>query len=191
MTTLFIAECQEIFRRGLLAVLAETEFTVADEAARPDIVLVAETPGDREAFFEEIAALRHRFPKPPVVAMLDAAAPTAIERASQAGATHFVLKSATETQFLEILRAARADESETLPGVWTQLSSSPQQQEEPLTWRESQVLALITRGLGNKQIAAELGISTETAKEHVQNILRKLRAENRTQAAVLAVRRGF
>ena len=59
-----------------------------------------------------------------------------------------------------------------------------------LTHREYQVLRHIALGLSNKEIAESLGISVETVKEHVQNILRKINATDRTQAAVWAVKEG-
>jgi DNA-binding NarL/FixJ family response regulator len=61
----------------------------------------------------------------------------------------------------------------------------------PLTVRETQVLRHIALGLSNREIGLSLGISVETVKEHVQNILRKIDATDRTQAAVWAVRRGL
>ena len=62
--------------------------------------------------------------------------------------------------------------------------------ESPLTRRETQVLRHVALGLSNKEIGQSLGISIETVKEHVQNILRKISVNDRTQAAVWAVRRG-
>ena len=61
----------------------------------------------------------------------------------------------------------------------------------PLTQRETQVLRHIALGLSNKEIGRSLKISVETVKEHVQNILRKVSATDRTQAAVWAVRKGL
>ena len=61
----------------------------------------------------------------------------------------------------------------------------------PLTQREMQVLRHVALGLSNKEIAQSLTISVETVKEHVQNILRELAVNDRTQAAVWAVRRGL
>ncbi|MGI9515724.1 MAG: LuxR C-terminal-related transcriptional regulator [Pirellulaceae bacterium] len=61
----------------------------------------------------------------------------------------------------------------------------------PLTQREFEVLAQLSAGQTNKMIAEKLGISYETVKEHVQHVLRKLGVNDRTQAAVLAVRRGL
>ena len=61
----------------------------------------------------------------------------------------------------------------------------------PLTGREGQVLRHIALGLSNKEIGRSLKISVETVKEHVQNILRKIDANDRTDAAVRAVRAGM
>jgi DNA-binding NarL/FixJ family response regulator len=61
----------------------------------------------------------------------------------------------------------------------------------PLSSREMEMLAYITRGASNKEIAAELHISQQTVKNHISNMLRKMGVEDRTQAAVLALRRGW
>jgi DNA-binding NarL/FixJ family response regulator len=63
--------------------------------------------------------------------------------------------------------------------------------DEELTAREQEVLALVARGLPNKTIAAELGISEHTAKFHVAAILAKLGATSRTEAAHIGARRGL
>jgi DNA-binding NarL/FixJ family response regulator len=65
------------------------------------------------------------------------------------------------------------------------------QSEAPLTRRETQVLRHLALGLNNKEIGQSLGISVDTVKEHVQNILRKISLNDRTQAAVWAIRRGL
>ena len=62
---------------------------------------------------------------------------------------------------------------------------------QPLSTREMEVLNSVTRGLSNKEIALELGISHQTVKNHVTAILRKLDVEDRTQAAVYALRHGW
>ena len=61
----------------------------------------------------------------------------------------------------------------------------------PLSDREMEILHLITRGLSNKQVALELGISHQTVKNHMTSILRKLAVNDRTQAAVYALRKGW
>jgi DNA-binding NarL/FixJ family response regulator len=61
----------------------------------------------------------------------------------------------------------------------------------PLSTREMEVLSYVTRGMSNKEIAGDLGISHQTVKNHVTAILRKLGVEDRTQAAIYALRRGW
>ncbi len=61
----------------------------------------------------------------------------------------------------------------------------------PLSPREMEILQFVTRGMSNKQIAVELGISHQTVKNHMTSILKKLDVEDRTQAAVYALRRGW
>jgi DNA-binding CsgD family transcriptional regulator len=62
---------------------------------------------------------------------------------------------------------------------------------EPLTPRETQVLRMMAEGLGNKEIAGQLGISDHTAKFHVASILGKLAAATRTEAVTMGIRRGL
>lgn len=62
---------------------------------------------------------------------------------------------------------------------------------QPLSTREMEILSCITRGQSNKEIAQELGISRQTVKNHMTSILRKLAVNDRTQAAVYALRRGW
>ena len=69
--------------------------------------------------------------------------------------------------------------------------SSPIENDSPLTNRETQVLRHVSMGLSNREVGKSLGISVETVKEHVQNILRKLDVNDRTQAAVWAVKKAL
>lgn len=69
--------------------------------------------------------------------------------------------------------------------------SDPGEPFEPLSSREMEVLECVTRGMSNKEIAASLDISHQTVKNHVTAVLRKLNVEDRTQAAVYALRRGW
>ena len=69
--------------------------------------------------------------------------------------------------------------------------SDPGEPFHPLSKREMEVLSYLTKGMSNKEIANLLGISHQTVKNHVTSILRKLGVEDRTQAAVFALRRGW
>ncbi|GAB4314997.1 MAG: response regulator transcription factor [Phototrophicales bacterium] len=67
----------------------------------------------------------------------------------------------------------------------------PEQRFIPLSPRETEILISVTHGMSNKEIANELGISQQTVKNHMTSILRKLNVEDRTQAAVTAIRHGW
>lgn len=73
----------------------------------------------------------------------------------------------------------------------TRSYSDPGEPFQPLSSREMEVLAFVTGGMSNKEIATTLGISHQTVKNHVTAILRKLGVEDRTQAAIYALRRGW
>ena len=83
---------------------------------------------------------------------------------------------------------------ESLLSMSTQFLTSLVQPTNPntahLTKRENQILTHLALGLSNKEISLVLKISLETVKEHVQNVLRKLKANDRTEAAVWALRKG-
>jgi two-component system response regulator DegU len=78
-------------------------------------------------------------------------------------------------------------ENESDPSFFSELGDPY----EPLSKREMEVLAELTKGMSNKEIATELGISHQTVKNHVTSILRKLGVEDRTQATLYALKRGW
>lgn len=122
--------------------------------------------------------------------------PTNIARAGALGCHEFVLKtSPVKTLIDAILNAAKGvptDENSILMTTKTRMRrSSKLSTDSPLTNRETQVLRHISMGLKNREIGRSLGISVETVKEHVQNILRKLDVNDRTQAAVWAIRNDY
>ena len=75
--------------------------------------------------------------------------------------------------------------------IQANLDEAPEETFRSLSAREMEILKLITRGLSNKEIAKALGISRQTVKNHMTSILRKLAVNDRTQAAVYALRRGW
>ena len=122
--------------------------------------------------------------------------PTNIARASALGCFEFIQKTSPIETLITALHSAAAGESTpptsllaTTKTRMKRLGSGPS--ESPLTKRESQVLQHVAMGLSNREIGKSLGISVETVKEHVQNILRKLDVNDRTQAAVWALKNGM
>jgi NarL family two-component system response regulator LiaR len=117
--------------------------------------------------------------------------------AIRAGATGFLLKDISPQDLAMAIHAARRGEASLAPGIATKLlqeiaiGSNPAAEEHTLTEREYAVLALIAQGRSNKQISEELTISEKTVKTHVSNILTKLHLEDRTQAAIYALKEGL
>jgi len=114
--------------------------------------------------------------------------------AIRAGAAGYLLKDVEPAELVRAIRAAHAGEALLSPAVTARLLERVARAEPeplPLTGREQEVLALVARGLSNKAIARELGLAEKTAKNHVSNILAKLGVDDRTQAALYAVRAGL
>jgi DNA-binding NarL/FixJ family response regulator len=121
-------------------------------------------------------------------------------RSLQAGASGFLLKRAPAEELIEAVRTV-ADgnalpapaRTRTLIGAFTKASDEPlmSQFAEALTTRESEVLALIARGLSNAEIAENLGLSIETIRTHVKHVYMKTGARDRAHAVILAYESGL
>jgi two-component system, NarL family, response regulator len=112
-----------------------------------------------------------------------------IYRALQAGAQAYLLKDTPRAELLEAIRAVARGQKRLPPEVAARLME--RMSAEALTDREVDVLRLLARGRSNKAIGGELGISEGTVKFHVNNILGKLGADDRTQAVTIALQRGI
>ena len=146
-----------------------------------------------------LLSIREDHPKIPVVFISAYDYPVYMARAVANGAQDYVLKSDAVATIETVLSHAH-EHGGSYPGgrldrVRQKMSeavrTSDLPPELPLTSREAQVLRHVAYGLSNKEIAKSLGISVETVKEHVQNILRKTGASDRTDVAVRAVRLGL
>lgn len=146
-----------------------------------------------------LEAIRKLTPDLPVLMFSSYDNPTYVARAAALGAADYLLKSSTRDEFQDAI--ARAVGGATLPAdsvlrrvremMIGEVDLSTLPPELPLTGREAQVLRHIALGLSNREIAGSLEISVETVKEHVQNVLRKANANDRTDAAVRAVKLGL
>lgn len=113
--------------------------------------------------------------------------------AIEAGAKSYILKTSTAAEIADAIRATNKGESVLEPEVTTKMMHRLTQRPEPnlyedLTKRETEVLKLIAQGKSNQDIADELFITLKTVKTHVSNILSKLQVEDRTQAAIYALK---
>ena len=118
--------------------------------------------------------------------------------AVRAGAAGYLLKDVEPEQLVRAIRTVHGGEALLHPAATATVMRELADHAEPadeadlgLTGREREVLALVARGLPNKLIAHELGIAEKTVKTHMSSILAKLGVTDRTQAALLAVRRGW
>jgi DNA-binding NarL/FixJ family response regulator len=118
--------------------------------------------------------------------------------AVKAGAQGYLLKNLEAAEFRSLLEAVSRGEPAISPATAARIideflhpSGAGDADPDRLTERELEVLRLVTAGLRNKEIAAQLGISENTAKFHLKNILGKLHAESRTEVAARAVREGL
>lgn len=204
-----VADDHEVVRSGLASLLKDTDIKIVAEAAdgnsaveqtlkhQPDVVLMdirmPETDG-----LTALEQIRGKSPTTRVVMLSTYDNPTYVARSVALGASDFVLKGSTRQEIINAIhRAAEGQapnsDNSVLSRVKGTMSKRREQVDEqiPLTNRELQVLRHVALGLSNREIGHSLNISIETVKEHVQNILRKIDASDRTQAAVWAVRKGL
>ncbi|MBR4834869.1 MAG: response regulator transcription factor [Thermoguttaceae bacterium] len=202
---LVVADPHPVVRAGLVAFFADADAQIVDEAqtgeqlvaktlaAWPDVVLLDVKFPDQTGF-EAVETLRARRYDGRIVFFSDVDQQASFARALAVGADSYLLKKTSRAELCRVVRALVADSDAGLErsGELRRVASLVRRRTvdptNPLTPRETQVLRCIALGLSNKEIAASLRLSLDTIKEHVQNILRKLDARDRAQAAVWAVR---
>jgi two-component system NarL family response regulator len=112
-----------------------------------------------------------------------------IHRAFEAGAMGYVLKDAISDDLIHVIREVNAGRRVVTPEI--QLALDEHARLPSLSLRELQVLELVAEGMRNKEIAAALGISADTAGMHMKNLYTKLDVHDRTAAVAKAIRRGI
>jgi DNA-binding NarL/FixJ family response regulator len=165
------------------------------EQLRPDVVLM-DLVMPRQDGVAAMRELRRRLPGTRVIVLTSFTEDQRLLPAIQAGAAGYLLKSVQPSELARAVRAAHAGEALLDPSVAARLVEAIAQPAgepppERLTPREREVLGLIGKGLSNKRIALELGLSEKTIKTHVSHLLAKLGVQDRTQAAVHALRAGM
>jgi DNA-binding NarL/FixJ family response regulator len=201
---ILVADDHPMLREGLVAVLStQPDFDVVGEAADgsevvrlaetlvPDVILLdLEMPGmDGVAALER---LRESGSEARTVVFTAYDTDERILGSLRAGARGYLLKGASRTELFDAVRTVHSGGSLLQPLVTGRLLDHMNAPEpDPLTPRELEVLALLARGLPNKEIADSLYIGERTVKFHVSSILAKLDAGNRTEAARIAISRGL
>jgi len=135
------------------------------------------------------AALIQEFPDASILMVSTHSGEEEIHRAMQAGARGYIVKSILREELLRAVREVHEGREYLDPIVASHLAE--RQSHRSLSGREVEVLRLVAKGLGNKEIATELKIAEVTVKLHVSHVLEKLKVKDRTQAATVALQRGI
>jgi DNA-binding NarL/FixJ family response regulator len=198
---ILIAEDHLIARVGLKTIIGmQPDMQVAAEAAngtqavelyrkhQPDITLM-DVRMPVMSGVDAAIAIRAEFPEARIIALSTYGGDEDIRRALHAGVRSYLTKDVLHDELIRAIRAVHSGANYLPPMVAAVLEASIFPAD--LSAREVEVLELIVKGHGNKQIAFELGIAEHTVKNHVKNILSKLGADDRTQAATAAIQRGI
>jgi DNA-binding NarL/FixJ family response regulator len=197
-----------LFRDGVAALLEAWGHTVVGQAANgadaialvgqvlPELVLMdVRMPG--ASGVETTKELKSRHPDVAIVMLTVSEDEGDLFNAIKAGAHGYLQKDLDSAQFRAMLGAVERGEAAITPATASRILEEYQRRDreradpDRLTERELQVLRLVTTGLRNKEIAARLGITENTAKFHLKNILEKLHAESRAELAARAVGDGL
>ena len=138
---------------------------------------------------EAVRAIRREYPGAGIIILTTYKGDEDIFRGLEAGAQGYLLKGMPSHELLDAIRNVHKGLKYIPPPVMETLANRPPNSE--LSGRELQVLKLIVKGMSNKQIGEELGISQSTVKWHVNLMLARLNVTDRTAAAVTALRRGI
>jgi DNA-binding NarL/FixJ family response regulator len=190
-----------LFREGIAAVINN----------QPDMLLVSEAPSGTAAIqrfrehrpdvtlmdlrlpdlggLDAMIAIRAEFPEARIIMLTTFDGDVEIQRALEAGARGYLLKSMPPGEMVATIRQVHAGRRRIPAEVAAHLAEHVS--DEDLTIREVEVLRRVAGGNRNRDIAELLSISEETVKVHVKHIMDKLPAKDRTQAVSIAVRRGI
>jgi DNA-binding NarL/FixJ family response regulator len=154
---------------------------------RPDVTLMDLRLPDISGI-DALIAIRGENPDARVVMLTTFEGDVEIQRALEAGARGYLLKTTPAKELVEVIRQTHAGKKRIPPEVAAQLAEH--MGDDALTAREVEVLKHLAQGNRNKDIGERLFISEETVKVHIKHIMEKLGASDRTQAVAIAIRRG-
>lgn len=206
-TTAVVVDDRPLVRAGLATILEHgsdisvvaanplVDLVASVRAIQPNVVVIG-IPTDDDDPFRAIAAASAVNDELFVLALTDRADGIDLREAVIAGVDSFLLTNSTATELRDAALATARGERIVSPEIAIELAGSwrsdPHRGRQPtLTPREAEVLELIAEGMTNQQVGTELGLSARTIKTHVQNLLTKLNAPDRTGAVARAFRTGL
>ncbi|MBI2846784.1 MAG: response regulator transcription factor [Chloroflexi bacterium] len=207
-----IADDHPVLREGMRQILEkEPDLEVVDmagdgeeavrlaEESSPDVVLM-DIVMPRLSGIEATRGIKKVIPSTAVLPLTAYDDERYVVGLLEAGAAGYLLKNATSREIIEAIRTVHSGESVLHPAATARLLSMAlhsqtqaplPKAEAPLTERELEILKLAARGMGNKEIAMELGISVPTVKAHLVNIFNRMGVGSRTEAVLQALRKGW
>ena len=190
-----------LVRRGVSAIIAtQSDMTLVAEASngreavqlfrahRPDVTLM-DLQMPEMCGVDALSAIRSEFPDAKIIVLTTYAGDVQITRAVKAGAHGYLLKNTFHEELLDTIRAVHAGKRKLSAEASFEIAEHST--DDALTPAEISVLRLIVAGNANKEIADKLSLAEDTVKWRVKNILSKLGARDRTQAAMIGVKRGI
>lgn len=183
---------------AVVAVAADGDQALARfAAARPEVVVLdLQIPGPNGV--EVTSRVLARDPSARVLILSASGEQAHVLGAVKAGATGYLVKSASAAELVDAVRRVAAGDTVFTPGLaglvlgeFRRMTDDPRPDAPRLTERETEVLKMVAKGLSYKQIADRLVLSHRTVQNHVQNTLRKLQLHNRVELTRYAIERGL
>jgi NarL family two-component system response regulator LiaR len=199
-----VVDDHTVVRKGLCALLSAEKYgievvgeasdgldaIVKARALYPDVILLdLAMPG--MGGLEAIPVLREQIPQARIIILTSYAEDSQVAEAIRSGALGYLMKDSSPDELVSTIHNVYLNRMSLPPDLARKVilgSQAPDSDPQPglLTEREREVLRCVAKGYSNKQVAAELAVSTATVRTHVSNLLRKLELENRTQLALYA-----
>lgn len=206
MLKIIIADDHPVVRRGLtLTIEAEKDMRVVGEAEngagalalikkhKPDVVLMDLQMPEMNGV-EALKRVRSEYPDLPILILTSFSDDAHVFAALRAGASGFLLKEMSGDDLVAAIREAAQGKPQLHPDIAKRLMARAPMPDDPfdsLTERERGILKLLAKGKSNKEIAGELSLTEMTVKGYVSDLFVKLGVNDRTQAALIAVRYGL
>lgn len=206
-----LADDHPLFRDGIRSLLQARGFQVVGEASnghealdqarrlRPDLVLMDIAMPGMDGL-EATRLIKAQMPEVKIVILTVSDDDRNLFEAIKSGAQGYLLKDLRSDEFFELLSGVAEGEAPISRRLASRIleefarlrpASGPPWPEEPLTDREREVLHLVARGSSNREVAGRLGVSENTVKFHMKNILDKLHLRSRAEVIAYAARRGL
>ncbi|WP_050752118.1 response regulator transcription factor [Nitrobacter sp. Nb-311A] len=161
---------------------------VEDDFPVPSVILLGSQTGQKKALndSDDVESLAHVAMNAPLIIVSDVEDGSRIKRAIESGARGYIPTSMTLGVAVEAVRLVEAGGTFVPISAMSSFRSAGQDESQLFTARQIMVIEALRRGRANKQIAYELGMCESTVKVHIRHIMRKLKARNRTEVAMMA-----